>query len=113
MGAAGLATATSVGLWINLAALVGLALHRGAMRFDETFLRVCFASLVASAPLAAAAVLFFGPAAALGANFGGFADVVTLLALGAAGAVVYFGGLIICLRLFGLRLSELRRPRRA
>jgi putative peptidoglycan lipid II flippase len=112
MGAAGLATATSVGLWINLAALIGLALHRGAMRFDETFLRVCAASLAASVPLLLVALYAYGPTAWLGAFFGGFGDVVTLLTLGAAGALVYGGVLVFCLRLFGLRLSQLR-PRRA
>jgi putative peptidoglycan lipid II flippase len=112
MGAAGLATATSVGLWINLAALIGLALHRGAMRFDETFLRVCVASLSACVPLVLVAVHGYGPAARLGGHFGAAADVVTLLVLGAAGALAYGGVLVLCLRLFGLRLSQLR-PRRA
>ncbi|HEY8261959.1 MAG TPA: lipid II flippase MurJ, partial [Methylosinus sp.] len=112
MGAAGLATATSVGLWINLAALIGLALHRGAMRFDETFLRVCVASLFACVPLVLVAVHGYGPAARLGGHFGAAADVVTLVVLGAAGAFAYGGVLVLCLRLFGLRLSQLR-PRRA
>jgi putative peptidoglycan lipid II flippase len=112
MGAAGLATATSVGLWINLAALIGLALHRGAMRFDETFLRVCVASLSACVPLVLVAVHGYGPAARLGGHFGAAADVVTLVVLGAAGAFAYGGVLVLCLRLFGLRLSQLR-PRRA
>jgi putative peptidoglycan lipid II flippase len=112
MGAAGLATATSVGLWINLAALVGLALHRGAMRFDETFLRVCAASVCACVPLVLVAVYGYGPAAWAGGYFGAVADVVTLLVLGAAGALAYGGVLVLCLRLFGLRLSQLR-PRRA
>ncbi len=112
MGAPGLATATSVGLWINLAALIGLALHRGAMRFDETFLRVSVASLCASVPLLATAIYGYGPAMALGARLGRFSDIVALLALGAAGALVYGGVLALCLRAFGLRLSELRRARR-
>lgn len=110
MGAAGLATATSVGLWINLAALVGIALHRGAMRFDETFLRVCAASLAAAIPLGAIAILGFAPAAEIGSSFGSLGNVVTLLLLGAAGALVYAAALFAGLRLFGLRLSQLRRP---
>lgn len=113
MGATGLATATSVGLWINLAALVGLALHRGSMRFDETFLRVCAASLAASIPLAAVAIYGYPPAAAIGAYFSGLANVVTLALLGAAGGLVYAAVLFAGLRLFGLRLSQLRRAARA
>ncbi len=111
-GAVGLATATAVGAWINFAALIGLALHRGAMRFDETFLRVSVASLCASVPLLATAIYGYGPAMALGARLGRFSDIVALLALGAAGALVYGGVLALCLRAFGLRLSELRRARR-
>ncbi len=113
MGATGLATATSVGLWINLAALIGLALHRGSMRFDETFLRVCAASLAASLPLAAVAIYGYAPAAAVGAHFGSLANVVTLALLGAAGGLVYAAFLFAALRLFGLRLSQLRRAARA
>lgn len=109
MGAAGLATATSVGLWINLAALVGLALQRGVMRFDETFLRVCAASGAASIPLAAVAIFGFEAAVALGSHFAAFANVVALAALGTAGALVYGIALFAGLRLFGLRLSGLRR----
>jgi len=111
MGAPGLATATSVGLWINLAALIGLALRRGAMRFDETLLRVAVASLCACVPLLATAIYGYGPALALGAHFGPLRDIVALLALGAAGALVYGSVLALCLRAFGLRLSELRRSR--
>ncbi|WP_400768915.1 murein biosynthesis integral membrane protein MurJ [Methylosinus sporium] len=111
MGAPGLATATSVGLWINLAALIGLALHRGAMRFDETFLRVSIASLCASAPLLATAFYGYGPAMALAGRLGPMRDIAALLLLGAAGALVYGSVLAVCLRAFGLRLSQLRRSR--
>jgi putative peptidoglycan lipid II flippase len=110
MGAAGLATATSIGLWINLAALVGIALHRGAMRFDETLLRVLAASLASAIPLGAVAIYGFAPALAIGSSFGGFANPVALMLLGSAGALVYGACLLAGLRLFGLRLSQLRRP---
>lgn len=109
MGATGLATATSVGLWINLAALVGIALHRGSMRFDETFLRACAASVAACIPLTAVAIYGYAPAAAVGAYFGSFANLAALVLLGAAGALVYGAVLLGALRLFGLRLSQLRR----
>lgn len=112
MGAPGLATATSVGLWINLVALIGLALHRGAMHFDETFLRVSIASLCASIPLLATALYGNGPAMALTGRLGPLRDIAALLLLGAAGALVYGSVLALCLRLFGLRLSQLRRAKR-
>lgn len=109
MGAAGLATATSVGLWINFAALVGLALHRGAMRFDETLLRVCAASAIASVALGAVATLGLAPVLGLCKRFGSLADTVALLAIGAAGAFAYVAMLLMSLELFGSRLSFLRR----
>jgi putative peptidoglycan lipid II flippase len=39
-------------------------------------------------------------------------DIAALLLLGAAGALVYGSVLAICLRAFGLRLSQLRRRQR-
>ncbi|MBI1866846.1 MAG: murein biosynthesis integral membrane protein MurJ [Methylocystis sp.] len=109
MGAPGLATATSVGLWINLAALVGLALHRGALRFDQTFLRVAAASGVASILLAAVAIFGRAPALALAQLLGRHGDVAALLIAGAAGALAYGLALAAGLRIAGLRLSSLRR----
>jgi putative peptidoglycan lipid II flippase len=109
LGAVGLATATSVGLWINLAALVGVALHRDDMRFDATFWKVAAATAVASVLLALAAILGLKPFMAFGARFRSLADSVALLSLGATGAVVYMVALVGTLHLFGIRLMSLRR----
>jgi putative peptidoglycan lipid II flippase len=109
LGAVGLATATSVGLWINLAALVGIALQRHAMRFDATFWKVTASTGVASLALAFLAVFGARPFFAFGAHFGRFADLVTLLTLGAAGAAVYAAALFAELGLAGISLRKLRR----
>ncbi|MEF3367649.1 murein biosynthesis integral membrane protein MurJ [Methylocystis sp. 9N] len=109
LGAVGLATATSVGLWINLAALVGLALAQGAMRFDAVFGKTLGATLVACALLAGVAIFGRASALALGAHFGVLANLVALLALGAAGALVYAGALVGVLHVCGVRLANLRK----
>ncbi len=108
LGAVGLATATSVGLWVNFGALVGLALARDAMRFDALFGQVLLASGAASLALALVAALGRAPALALGAYFGDEANLFALIALGAVGALVYAAALLSTLRLFGLRLASLR-----
>ena len=84
LGAVGLATATSVGLWINLAALVGLALAQDAMRFDAVFGKTLGATFIACALLTVVAIFGRAPALALGAHFGGLANLVALIALGAS-----------------------------
>ncbi len=108
LGAVGLATATSVGLWVNFGVLVGLALSRDAMRFDALFGRVLLASGAASLALALVVVAGRAPALTLGAHFGDQANLVALIALGAVGALVYAAALFSALRLFGLRLASLR-----
>jgi len=109
LGAVGLATATSVGLWINFAALVAIALTRDAMRFDALFVKVVAASGAASLLLAALAIFGRAPALALGAHFGGFANTIALLALGAVGALVYAATLLGVLRIGGVSLPSLKR----
>jgi putative peptidoglycan lipid II flippase len=109
MGAIGLATATSVGLWINLAALIGIGLHREALRFDATFWKVSAATGLASILLALAAIFGLKPFMAFGAYFKSISSLVALLSLGAAGAIVYAVALLGILHLFGIRLMSLRR----
>ncbi len=115
LGAVGLATATSVGFWINLTALVGIALSRGSLHFDALFGKMLAATVAASLPLAGVALFGLKPALALGAHFGALANLVALLGLGTAGAFVYVGALVALLRLMGVRLASLRggRPRKA
>ncbi len=109
LGAVGLATATSVGLWINLAALVGLALAQDAMRLDAVFGKTLGATFIACALLTVVALFGRAPALALGAHFGGLANLVALGALGAVGALVYGGALIGVLHAGGVKIGSLRR----
>ena len=111
LGAVGLATATAVGLWINLGALIGLALARQTARFTPLFIKTLAA--VAAAALALLLVAQFGraPALTLGAHFGGLGNLIALLALGLAGALVYIATLAFALRLLGVRLAHLRGGR--
>ncbi len=112
LGAVGLATATTVGFWINLAALVGIAMSRDLLRFDARFGKVLGASAVAALVLTIVALTGRGPALALGQHFGAFANLVALLALGAAGGVAYGGALVGMLRVMGVSLASLRGSRR-
>ncbi|MFO1102135.1 MAG: murein biosynthesis integral membrane protein MurJ [Methylocystis sp.] len=109
LGAVGLATATSVGLWINLAALVGVALGQHWMRFDAVFVKTLGATFVACAFLTGVAIFGRSSALALGAHFGVLANLVALAALGFAGALVYAGALIGALRAGGVTIRSLRR----
>lgn len=109
LGAVGLATATSVGLWINLAALVGLALAQEGMRFDAIFVKTLGATFVACAFLAAVAIFGRSSALALGAHFGALANLVALTALAVVGALVYAGVLLGALRASGVTIASLRR----
>jgi putative peptidoglycan lipid II flippase len=111
LGAVGLATATSVGLWINLAALVGLALAQDAMRFDAVFGKTLGATVIACALLTLVAIFGRAPALAFGMHFGSLANLVALIALGAVGALVYGGALIGVLHVVGVRIGNLRRRR--
>ena len=108
MGAPGLAIATAIGLWINLGALLGLAMSREMMRFDALFGKCLFATVAASAALIVVAHLCRGSALAFGAHFGALANLAALVALAILGGLVYVGALISVLRLLGLRLSALR-----
>jgi putative peptidoglycan lipid II flippase len=112
LGAVGLATATSVGLWINLAALIGIGLARENVRFDRTFAKVLAATAAASIPLALVAVYGHAPAYAIARHFGSFAHLAALLLLGAAGACVYAAALAGVLHALGIRLTGLRRAAR-
>ncbi len=114
LGAVGLATATSIGLWVNFGALMALATARGFVDLDDVFAKTLAASVVAGALLALVALFGRGPALAFGRHFGGQANLVALLSLGVGGALVYGAALIGVLYLSGMRLSTLRgRPAKA
>jgi len=112
LGAVGLATATSVGFWINLGALIAIAMSRDLLRFDLRFGKVLAASGAAALILAIVALLGRGPALELGAHFGALANLVALLALGAIGTIAYGASLVGLLRLMGVSLRSLRGARR-
>jgi putative peptidoglycan lipid II flippase len=111
LGAVGLATATSVGLWINLAALVALALAEDLMAFDGVFGMTLGATFIASAFLTLVAIFGRAPAIAMGLHFGAWANLVALLTLGAVGAVVYGAALVGVLYAAGIDLRSLRGRR--
>jgi putative peptidoglycan lipid II flippase len=111
LGAVGLATATSVGLWINFGALIALAIAQDKIDFDAMFGKTAIATIAAAIPLALVAILLRGPALALGAHFGGLANLVALFVLGVVGALVYGAALVGALRLLGVSLPALRLRR--
>jgi len=108
LGAPGLAIATAIGLWINLGALLGIAMSRQILRFDALFGKCLLSTFVASAALTLVAQLCRGPALALGENFGSLSHLVALIILSILGGLAYFGALLGVLRLLGLRPSALR-----
>ncbi len=108
LGAPGLAIATAIGLWINLVALLGIAMSRGIMRLDALFGKCLLSTIAASMLLIIVAQFCRESALALGSHFGSFANLVGLLTLAVIGGLVYLGALIGLLRWLGLRLSALR-----
>jgi putative peptidoglycan lipid II flippase len=108
LGAVGLAAATAVGAWINLSALVFLAIRRDAMKPDLVLWKTATAVAVAACGLSIFALVASGPATRLCASFGTFANVAALVLLGSVGALVYGAILVFCLRKAGI---DLRRAR--
>jgi putative peptidoglycan lipid II flippase len=109
LGAPGLATATSVGFWVNVIALIALAMARDLLRFEPLFWKTLAATGGASAALMVVTLAGHGPALALGAPFGALANLVALMALGLAGAAVYAGVFLALALALGLNPSRLRR----
>jgi putative peptidoglycan lipid II flippase len=95
-GAPGLAFATAVGAWMNLAILVGLALPRSLMRLDRSFWLISVAVVAACAPVGF--VAWFGPPFA--------AELVARLPIlrNATEAALVVGA---CLLIYGLCLAPL------
>ena len=110
-GAAGLATATAVGFWINLLILCAMGWLQNVVRPDDMLVRVAVAVDAAALALGVYVVLADGRIGAATAGLH-LADLVHLGLTGAGGAVVYGIALAVALRLAGVRLP-LRRRRRA
>ena len=109
LGAPGLATATAVGFWINIIALVGLALSRGLLRVEPLLVKTLAATGGASLALFVVTLVLRRPALEVALPFGALANVVALTLLGAAGAVVYGASFYGMARALGVELSRLRR----
>jgi putative peptidoglycan lipid II flippase len=107
MGAPGLAAATAAGAWVNLLALCFVASRRGIMKVDLFFWQTATATAVASFALSVFALLGPAPFHRLTAGFGHFANVVELMLLGVAGAIVYALIVFAGLRIAGVRLRRL------
>ena len=109
-GAVGLAAATAAGYWLNLVLLVGIAIRWGAMKPDAVLGRTAAAVSIAAVALAFFALLAPGPLWQGAAVVGRLRVELTVLALGALGAVLYAGVLLFALRAYGIALP-LPKPR--
>lgn len=89
----GLALATSIGAWINLALVVWFAHRAGHLHIDQRLRNSAVRLALSGVVLAAVLWFSYGPVARGLAGIGGLHDIATLAVLGAIGAVVY-GGLI-------------------
>jgi putative peptidoglycan lipid II flippase len=112
MGAAGLATATAIGAWINLVLLFVLAARRGLIQPDEVFSKTAASVSLAAFALSVFALVCEWPTAQIAARLGRFQNEVELLILGIGGAVVYAVSLGAFLHISGVRLGRLRRARK-
>jgi putative peptidoglycan lipid II flippase len=103
----GLAFATSVGAWVNLALLTWFAVRKGLITIDQRLRRSFVKLLVAGVALAGALIGFKTP---ISGAFAGWPlrDEATLAALALLGAVVYGAAV---LALFGRQWMELIRAR--
>jgi putative peptidoglycan lipid II flippase len=107
-GVVALAGATAIGAWINLALLVLLALRRRSMRPDAMLGKAAVAVSMAGLMLGLVAVYAASSAHALAMRIGYLVSVIELVALSAAGALVYSAALIVTLKVLGVRLSVSR-----
>jgi putative peptidoglycan lipid II flippase len=104
----GLALATSIGAWVNLALVLWLASRRGLVAVDARLRRTAGGLVLAGAILAAALWAAQAGVQAAYAGLTAFRDEAVLATLVAVGALVYFGTLAA---LFGKEwLTRLRRP---
>ncbi|MDO9426526.1 MAG: murein biosynthesis integral membrane protein MurJ [Methylobacterium sp.] len=105
-GVTGLALATAIGQWVNLAILVALAWRRGWMAPSRGFGITLVGVAVACAALTAVAVYGVPVAEGLVPALPHLREVAVLGVVGAAGAVVYAVLLLATLRIFGLSLRR-------
>jgi len=85
----GLAFATSVGAWINLALLVWFSARQNLLVIDQKLRRSSAKFVIAGAALAAALLLCERPVAAAFSSWTSLRSEMTLLVLAAIGAIIY------------------------
>jgi putative peptidoglycan lipid II flippase len=85
----GLALATSIGAWINLALVLWFAHRTGHLRVDQRLRDSALRLALAGVVLAAVLGLGHGPASRWLAGLGDLGDLGTLAVLGALGALLY------------------------
>ena len=112
LGAVGIATATSIGLWINFGALIALAIKRDEINFDQLFAKTACATIVACGPLAFIALNLRAPIIAISTKFGSFSNITALIIVGVIGALIYAIVFLSALHLQGVDLRSLMSRRR-
>ncbi len=105
LGVAGLALATSIGAWINFLLLAGLALRQNKAAFDGIFWRGLLATLIGCAVLALG-FLARSWIEGIVAPWTRFPSIASLIVLTLAGAVIYFGALLMSMRLLRVPLRR-------
>lgn len=105
-GIAGLAFATALGAWLNLAILTFLACRRDWMAPSRTLARIVVSVALASIILAAFAFFGRAPMASLTASLPRWHKEIELIVLGSSGAIVYGIALFAGLKAFGVRLAR-------
>jgi len=105
-GVVGLALGTAVGVWVNLSLLFTLAYRRGWTAPSRALGKTFFAIAVASLLLAAFALYAPSPLAQVTTALPKWRNETLLGVLGASGALIYGGMLLVALRALGVRLSR-------
>jgi putative peptidoglycan lipid II flippase len=105
----GLALATSIGAWINLGLVVWFAMRAGHASHDGRLRQSVLRLAVAGVVLAAALWLCHAPVVRWVADWHGLHDLAALAVLGAIGAAVYGGTILV---LFGPGWLEAFRAKR-
>jgi len=108
LGAVGIALATSVNAWINVALLAILAIRRYLFQPDRTFGAILLACATASVALANVALWLQSPFLELARAIGGVPGLLAGFAgLGLLGALAYGAALVLGARALGVTAAEM------
>ena len=105
-GVVGLALGTAIGVWVNLGLLFALAYRRGWTAPNATLGKALAAVAIASLLLAAFAAYAPGPVSAWTGGLPAWRSEIGLALVGAGGALIYGGALLLALKVLGVRLSR-------